>query len=119
MQNTTKFSLDLEDSPSHSKEAWPADYVKSELCEIARCFLLLNFYTFTAVLLDSSAGNDVNRKRKGDWMQQTSDFGAQLAENGPQPKVSNQSKERDRRKSQGECPTLLRKKRFIIETCAN
>lgn len=31
MQNNSKFTLDLDDSPSHSKEAWPADYVKSEL----------------------------------------------------------------------------------------
>lgn len=31
MQNNSKFTLDLDDSPSQSKEAWPADYVKSKL----------------------------------------------------------------------------------------
>lgn len=51
-----------------------------------------------AVLLGSTAAND--RKRKSDWMQQHVEFGNHLSENGPIAKVS--SKDRDRRKNQGE-----------------
>lgn len=60
-------------------------------------------HIFTAVLLGSTpsshSASDTNRKRKSDWMNQHVDFG-QSAENGPTAKVS--SKDRDRRKSQGE-----------------
>ena len=58
----------------------------------------------TAVLLGSSSsvcGNEVNRKRKGDWMQLGSLYGCHSSENGSSSKVP--SKERDRRKSQGMC----------------
>lgn len=116
MQNNSKFTLELDDSPSHSKEAWPADYVKSEFQSSwifrtpgsdRRFAETLN--TFSAILLGSSAASDSNRKRKGDWMQSHSDFSGQLAENGPIAKISTlNSKDRDRRKSQGKRSLSLR-----------
>lgn len=102
MQNNSKFALEVEDSPSHSKEAWAADYVKSKLqsLDVERCSL--NHFSLllsAAVLLGSSTQDDVNRKRKNDWLQQHIDFG-HVVDNGPNAKVP--SKDRDRRKSQGE-----------------
>lgn len=62
-------------------------------------FILRAFFRLVlAVLLGTTAAND--RKRKSDWMQQHVDFGNHLSENGPIAKVP--SKDRDRRKSQGE-----------------
>jgi hypothetical protein len=54
-----------------------------------------------AVLSGSSASvSDVTRKRKSEWVHHNVDFSSQLSENGPSAKVP--SKDRDRRKSQGE-----------------
>ena len=39
MQNNLKYGEDLTESPSTSKEAWPAEYVKSE-------FILMELYLF-------------------------------------------------------------------------
>ncbi|CRK95673.1 CLUMA_CG009131, isoform A [Clunio marinus] len=84
MQTNEKFSLDLEESTSNSKEAWPVDYVK-------------------AVLMGSSSTCDVNRKRKSDWSLSNSDFPNNLTESGSEAKLPGSSKDRDRRKSQAGC----------------
>ncbi|CAO1346237.1 unnamed protein product [Diamesa serratosioi] len=89
MQNTVenqKYNscIDLVESPSNSKDAWPAEYVKT-------------------ILLGTSSIHDGNRKRKADWLQvsQSGEFANNLTESGSFSKVSNHSKDRERRKSQG------------------
>lgn len=68
------------------------------------------FSFLKAVLLGSTASSqpasDTNRKRKNDWMNQTHvDFGNQPVD-GPTAKVA--TKDRDRRKSQGESEVIKR-----------
>lgn len=123
MQNNSKFTLDLEEeSPSHSKEAWPADYVKSKfwvfiffswtnLINIIRSFNISllkrkdfwiyyqNFLQSSAVLLGSSSAGETSRKRKNDWSQ---NHGGEYEGSSEAPMVKAMLKERDRRKSQGE-----------------
>lgn len=108
VQNNTKFTLEeLEDSPSQSKEAWAADYVKSELQELSVSEETIPTEHFSlAVLLGSTAANE--RKRKSDWMQQHVELGNHLSENGPTAKIA--AKERVRSKSQGECLCHARRK---------
>ncbi|KAG5676766.1 hypothetical protein PVAND_006575 [Polypedilum vanderplanki] len=76
--------VDDDDSPNNSKEAWPAEYVK------------------TVLLGTSSEANDCSRKRKGDWSHYPNPNNGQqqLSESAPNTKMI-----KDRRKSQGRITT--------------
>ena len=56
-----------------------------------------------AILLGTSSTHDGNRKRKADWLQvsQSGELVNNLSESGSLSKLSNHSKDRERRKSQG------------------
>ena len=64
------------------------------------CLIHCLFLIIAAILLGTSSTNDVNRKRKADWLQ-SGEFVNNLSESGSLSKLSNHSKDRERRKSQG------------------
>lgn len=101
-----KFSLDLTDETQcQSKEAWPADYVKSEFAHSERYLdgnqLKSILFISSAILLGGTSADGNSRKRKNnDWNQQQSNGDDDFAsENLPEPQVKVANRER---KSQGE-----------------